>query len=315
MQTPIYLFTGFLEAGKTRFLQETLQDPKFNEGESMLLLLCEEGEEELDLSRFPAGGKNVTVATVDDEEMLTADRLMARIKRTKPQRVLIEYNGMWSLDTLYNSLPPSCFVCEEIFLADANTILTYNANMRQLVYDKLKSAQMVIFNRVKPGTDVMPLHQLVRAVTRQAAIGYEYEDGTFIPDEIEDPLPFDIEAPVIDIAEKDYAIWYAHLSENMDEYNGKTVSFLAELSHSDAMGDSLLAVGRRIMVCCADDIAYRPLVAKCKRASRFHTGDWAKVTGTIRMETSPFYQGKGPVLYVSEIQSAAPADPVVATFY
>ena len=47
---PVYLFTGFLESGKTSFINETLSDPKFyKDGDRTLLLLCEEGEEEYDM--------------------------------------------------------------------------------------------------------------------------------------------------------------------------------------------------------------------------------------------------------------------------
>ncbi len=42
MSIPVYLFTGFLDAGKTAFIQETLEDPGFNTGEKTLVLLCEE---------------------------------------------------------------------------------------------------------------------------------------------------------------------------------------------------------------------------------------------------------------------------------
>ena len=45
-QIPMYVFTGFLESGKTKFIQETLEDPRFNSGEKTLLLVLEEGEEE-----------------------------------------------------------------------------------------------------------------------------------------------------------------------------------------------------------------------------------------------------------------------------
>ena len=58
-EIPVYLFTGFLEAGKTRLVQETMEDERFNAGESTLILLCEEGEEELDVSSFPY--KNVVI--------------------------------------------------------------------------------------------------------------------------------------------------------------------------------------------------------------------------------------------------------------
>ena len=37
-QIPMYVFTGFLESGKTKFIQETLEDPRFNSGEKTLPL-------------------------------------------------------------------------------------------------------------------------------------------------------------------------------------------------------------------------------------------------------------------------------------
>ena len=40
-QIPMYVFTGFLESGKTKFIQETLKDPRFNSGEKTLLLVLE----------------------------------------------------------------------------------------------------------------------------------------------------------------------------------------------------------------------------------------------------------------------------------
>ena len=315
MEVPVYLFTGFLEAGKTKFLQETLADPKFNEGENMLLVLCEEGIEEYEFDMMPGGGKNIKVLTFDNEQRLTPDRLEAARARAKAERVLVEYNGMWNIDTLYNALPEGWFVCEEIFLADATTILAYNANMRQLVYDKLKSAQMVIFNRVSKELDIQALHSLVRAVSRRCGIGYEYVDGTFIPDEIEDPLPFDLTQPIVTIEDKDYAIWYSHISENMAEYDGKTVTYRGIVAHDPSMGDHTLAVGRQMMICCEADIAYHPLVAKMKGASKYKTGQWVIVTGTIHLEKSPFYQSTGPVLHITSIELTTPANPPVATFY
>ena len=50
-EMPVYLFTGFLESGKTTFIKETLGDPRFNNGQRTLILLCEEGETELELDR------------------------------------------------------------------------------------------------------------------------------------------------------------------------------------------------------------------------------------------------------------------------
>ena len=72
-EIPVYLFTGFLESGKTTFIQETLEDPAFNEGQKTLLLVCEEGEIEYSPIKFASS--NVKIVTVDEEEELTGEFL------------------------------------------------------------------------------------------------------------------------------------------------------------------------------------------------------------------------------------------------
>ena len=67
-EVPVYLFTGFLDSGKTTFIQETLEDPGFDGGEKTLVILCEEGEVELEPSRFVC--KDVEIVTVEDEDDL-----------------------------------------------------------------------------------------------------------------------------------------------------------------------------------------------------------------------------------------------------
>ena len=157
---PVYLFTGFLEAGKTKFIQETLEDKRFCNGEPTLLLVCEEGEEEYAPDEFAKGG--VQIRVIHDQSELTTGDLLRFVKETKAERVLIEYNGMWMLDALYSAMPENWMVYQEFMFADATTFLTYNTNMRQLVYDKLKSCELVVFNRFKPDMDKMAFHKIVR---------------------------------------------------------------------------------------------------------------------------------------------------------
>ncbi len=170
-----YLFTGFLEAGKTKFISETMTDPNFNDpSRRYLVIMCEEGEEEL----LPEVlGENVTLSVFDDPTRLSPDRLEAMRKRANADIVVVEYNGMWTLDAFYNALPANWMVYQEIFIADSTTILSYNANMRQLVVDKLTSCEMAVFNRTDPETDRMALHKLVRGVSRKANICYEDLQG------------------------------------------------------------------------------------------------------------------------------------------
>ena len=209
-QIPVYAFTGFLDAGKTKFIQETLEDPRFNAGERTLVLIFEEGEEEYDLSTYP--GKNVYLEVLD-QETVTEEQLLALQKKYKAERVVAELNGMQLVADLYNRFPQSWAIAQEVMFADSTTFMAYNSNMRNLVMDKLVGAQMVVFNRLTPGQDTMPFHKLARAANRRIDILYDYTDGTTQFDDVVDPLPFDINAPVITVKDEDFALWYRDITE------------------------------------------------------------------------------------------------------
>ena len=202
MSIPVYLFTGFLDAGKTAFIQETLEDPGFNTGEKTLVLLCEEGENEYRPERF-AGG-NVSFLPVEEQAGLTTAFLKDYQKKHRVDRVLIEYNGMWPLQALYDALPTDWDIYQIILLADSTTFASYMTNMRQLAVDKLQDPEMVIFNRCTDATDKAYLHRAVRMVNRRAQMAFERTDGSVDPDDVVDELPFDTDAPVIDIADEDF---------------------------------------------------------------------------------------------------------------
>ena len=314
MEIPVYLFTGFLEAGKTKFIAETmLTDPDFNDGTKKILVIsCEEGEEELLPEMF---SDNVSFAAFDEEQRLTPDRLSAMQKRSGADIIIIEYNGMWMLDSLYNALPEGFMVFQEIMIAASKTVISYNQNMRQLVVDKLTSAEMVVFNRVDESTDKVSLHKLVRGVSRSARIWYEDTSGEIDIDDIEDPLPYDINAPVIEISDVDFAIFYRDMSEDFEKYDGKTVKFKGIAALDSSLPRDTYAIGRHIMTCCADDIAYRGLVAKGMCGLNIKTRDWVTVTGKLSVEYSNLYQGTGPVIKVKSVERAEKPVEEVATFY
>ena len=313
MELPVYLFTGFLEAGKTSFLRETMSDPNFNDGKRKYLIIsCEEGEEELTAGEF---GENVSFTSFDDVQLLTRDRLSAAAKRAKAEIVVIEYNGMWTIDKLYDALPDGWMVYQEIFIADATTFPSYNANMRQLVVDKLTSAEMVVFNRMKPEYDKMELHKIVRGVSKRANICYEDLAGEIEFDDIEDPLPYDVNAPVIEVKDEDFAIFYRDMTDEFEKYNGKTVRFKGIVALDPSLPKGSFAIGRHIMTCCEADIAYRGVVAKSNGAMKLETRDWVIVEGKLAVEYSKLYRSTGPVLTVTNIERATKPTQEVATFY
>ena len=312
-QLPIYLFTGFLEGGKTSIIQESLNDQNFNSGEKTLVLMCEEGLEELDPSQF--WGQNVTIQYVEDEAWLTRENLEGLTKGKRIDRIIIEYNGMWMLQSLYRNMPAHWAIYQNMMFADANTFLSYNQNMRQLTVDKLMDCEMIVLNRTTDKTDKEEIHKIVRGISRRAAIVYDYPDGHVEYDEIEDPLPFDKNADVIEIADEDYALWYRDLSEEMSSYEGKTVKIKGIIATDPRLSNRSVIVGRHVMTCCADDIQYSGLVCVFKEPHKLKTRDWITVKGRIKLEKTALYRQQGPVLYVESTEFAVPPKQEVATFY
>jgi hypothetical protein len=312
VQIPVYVFTGFLDSGKTKFIQETLEDTRFNAGERTLLLIFEEGEEEYDISSYPH--QNVYLEVLD-QQTVTQKELKALAKKYKAQRVVAELNGMQLVGDIYSRFPEEWVVAQEVMFADATTIMSYNANMRNLVMDKLVGGQMVVFNRLKPGEDTMHLHKLVRAANRKMDILYDYLDGTTAFDEIEDPLPFDINAPVITVKDEDYALWYRDVTEEPQKYAGKTVSFKGQVALLRREKEGMFAPDRFVMTCCVDDIQFCGVPCRYPQAKSLTPRSWVNVKATISAENHPLYQGDlGPVLTAIEVAPADPADPDVATF-
>ena len=312
-EIPVYVFTGFLDSGKTKFIQETLEDSRFNDGERTLILLFEEGEEEYDFSTYPA--QNVYLEVLNQETVTT--RQMAELaKKYKAQRVVAELNGMQQVGDLYMRFPEDWVVAQEVMFADASTFMAYNSNMRNLVMDKLVGAQMVVFNRLEKGCDTMPLHKIARAANRKIDILYDYTDGTTQFDDVEDPLPFDINAPVIELKDEDYALWYRDCTEEPAKYDGKTVKFKAQVAMLRRDKDGMFAPGRFVMTCCVDDIQFCGIPCRYKQAKELESRSWVMVTAKISAEKHKLYKGDiGPVLTAIEVvKGATPADPDVATF-
>lgn len=313
MDLPVYVFTGFLDSGKSTFLQSTLEDKRFNNGERTLVLLCEEGDVELDSSRF--SGKNVTIQVIEDKAQFTPANLTAMQKACRAQRVMVEYNGMWLLNEFYSQLPKNWIVYQEMMFADANSFLSYNTNLRNLTVDKLQGAQLVVFNRAQKGFDKMALHKIVRAVSRRVEIAYEYSEDDVEYDDIEDPLPFDKEAPLIEITEKDFGLWYRDLSEDLNAYDGKTVSFKGQVVVEKSVPKGCFIVGRPLMTCCVDDIQFAGLVCEWDGTQNLVSRMWVLVEASISVAKHPCYGRVGPVLKGISVEPTTAPEEEVATFY
>ena len=162
----------------------------------------------------------------------------------------------------------------------------------------------------------MPFHKLARAASRRIDILYDYTDGSTEFDEIEDPLPFDINAPVVEIKDVDYALFYRDVSEEPRKYDGKTVRFKAQVAMLRRDKNGMFAPGRFVMTCCVEDIQFCGIPCRYEKAAQLKSRDWVMVTAKVAAEKHPLYKGElGPVLTAIEVSTGAqPAEPDVATF-
>ena len=316
-EIPVYLFTGFLGSGKTTFIQDALEGKDFNEGERTLLLLCEDGEEEYDVSRFAS--PKVFIEALEEESELTASHLRELQEKHDAERVIVEYNGMWSLDSYYGNLPENWMTYQEMSFADWDTFLIYNQNMRQQTFDKLKSAELVVFNRCKRTDDFkekqLEVHKICRVANRKSQILYEFGPDDVIMDDIQDPLPFDKNANMIIIKDEDYAEWYADINENQNDYNGKQIQVKGRAAVGGGLPEDMFIFGRHVMTCCVEDIQFAGLACRwTKEASSLKNGMWVRISAKVRVEYSEVYGEVGPVLYCTKVKQVNPAVPEVATF-
>ena len=176
IRVPIYLVTGFLESGKTTFLDFTLQQEYFAIDGKTLLILCEEGEEEYDMDKLKL--TNTVVEVIEDEEDLTPQRLAAMDIIHQPERVVIEYNGMWLVSKFEQmELPEGWGIEQEITCVDATTYQVYMANMKSLFMDMIRNTDMVVFNRCKEGDPLPAYRRGIKVANQSAEVIFENEEG------------------------------------------------------------------------------------------------------------------------------------------
>ena len=300
MDIPVYLVVGFLDAGKTNFINGCLEDG-FARKDRTLLLCCEEGEEEYEKNALD----NVTVVTVESQEALTCSFLKECEKKYQPKQVLIEYNGMWMLQPLFQDVLPANWVLYQVMtFVQAETFELYAKNMGQLMMEKITNADMLVFNRCTEELRAALRKRNLRMVNRRADIYLENDDGTSEDYLTGNECPFDLNQDVIDIPDDDYGVWYVDVMDKPERYDGKLVHMKLMVCHSKKY-PGIECPGRFAMVCCANDITFYGLLAKGDELKKFNNRDWVKVTARMSVEKHAAYKGKGPVM---NMVSVAPCD-------
>ena len=309
MDIPVYLVAGFLDGGKTNFINGILEDG-FAREEKTLLICCEEGEEEYNSAAL----ENVTVVHVDEEEDLKCSWLKELEKIHRPKQVIIEYNGMWKIERLYRDVLPANWVLYQIMtFVESSTFEVYTKNMGQMMMEKIMNADLLVFNRCTDELSQTLRSRNLRMVNRQAEIFLEFEDGTSEDYINDDTPPFDLEQPLINIPDDDYGVWFVDVMDNPERYAGKEVHMKLVMCHSKQYPGTHCP-GRFAMVCCEDDIQFLGLVAKGMHLKDYKNHDWIEVTARMAVEHHDAYQGKGPVMHVISIAPCQKPARDVVTF-
>ena len=311
MDIPVYLITGFLESGKTSFIKETIADPEFSSGERTLLICCEEGEVEYDMKVLK--DNKVSLVTIENKEELTEDFLRKCHAKYRPQRVMIEYNGTWDFDLIFDLAVPKGWITAQIITTvDAETFEVYMNNMRSLMANQMANSDLIIFNRCDENTKKNALRRSIKVLNRRAQIVYEGKDGNIMSNNEEEDLPYDINAEVVEIVDDDYGIFYIDASDNPSKYDGKTVKIKGMVYQPPGMPKTCFVPGRFAMTCCADDMAFVGFICNYEFSDKLSEKEWVSVTAKIKCEYHPGYQSEGPVLYVDEVEKASePEEPIV----
>ena len=304
---PVYMINGFLESGKSEFIVYTLGQPYFTTKGRTLLIVCEEGEVEYDAKLLKKSRTDMVV--IDEEEDFTISNLVELEKKYKPERVIVEYNGMWNFKDM--KLPIHWKIEQQITTIDASTFTMYYTNMKSLLAEMVRKSEMIIFNRCDSIEDLSNFKRNMKAVNPQADIIFEDANGE-INEILEEDLPFDINAPVIELDNMGYGIWYIDMMENIERYLGKTVEFTAMVYVPDNFPKGYFVPGRMAMTCCADDMAFLGYACKYDGISAYKQKDWVKVRATIQLEKFAGYKGEGPVLSaISVTPTKKPKEEVI----
>lgn len=308
---PVYVFVGFLESGKTRFIKDTISDPGFTRNEKTLLIACEDGEEEYD-SEF-LSRTNCKLLMIDSPDEFTGALLVKAFRKEKPDRVVIEYNGMWDLRILDRELPYNWELYQIINTINAETYEIYLNNMGSKIMEHAAAAELIVFNRCTQELKDYIHTTNIRAMNPRAYIFLEDIYGQAEDFSENEPLPFDLDADVVDIPPDLFGRFYVDAMNAPDRYEGKTVKLYAQLHKRPEDPAERFAAGRFSMVCCADDIAFLAFFADMDGADKkVVERDYANITAVVAKEFVKEFQDEVPVLKVTDFEPAkAPEDDLV----
>ncbi|MDE6953052.1 MAG: hypothetical protein K2P09_04505 [Erysipelotrichales bacterium] len=312
MKTRIYLFTGFLDSGKSTFINDTITTTDFCENEKSLLIVSEEGEFEYNQEQIESF--NCDIVYVSNEDQWTYKYFEELKTKYNPTQVLIEVNGMFNINRIIAcSLPSDWEIVQVLTTINAQTFALYIQNMRSLVFQHVAHTDLLIFNRIDNSIKKSFLRNNIKAINSTCQIIYEKEDGTVNTME-DDELPFDITAPELNILDHDFGIFCMDALDHPEKYEGKIITMKGKFIGRDKQLEDGFVIGRLAMVCCEDDTSLIGMICEHPAAKQLIPNEWIEVKGVIELDYDPSMGGNVCILKVDHLKVVPPLDNEYVTF-
>ena len=306
----VYMIYGFLESGKTQFIDFTTSQDYFKQEEPTLIIQCEEGMEEYDLDKLKE--LNTTIESIEEFEDFNPENLEAIAKKYNPDRIIIEYNGMWSAKDIEERMPANFEIRQQITIVDGVTFETYIANMRSLFADMVRNSELVIMNRCRDVEKLQGYKRTIMSLNQAVEVVFEDEEGEIDLPLTDEDLPYDLKANPVEIEPEDYGIFYLDVWENPDRYAGKLFHLQTLVMKEPSLPKNYFVAGRPAMTCCADDLVFMGLICKSREAKNLQDKDTVDMLVSVVKEYRNDYNGEGPVLYADRLVVTGPMEnPVV----
>ncbi len=288
---PVFFINGMLDSGKTTFIIDTLKNDIKERNAKTLLLVCEEGE--IEYTEELLNMTNTYMHVFDEQDSWDYKLIEKLIKQENPDRLVIEMNGMWDLSKL--QFPRIIEIVQLITFIDGSTFSVYFNNMRQKFNDIIKKSHIVCFTKVASSDVLAPYQTALKLINNNCEYMIMDEDLR-AQDAFEEPLPYDIDADVIKIEERDYGTFYIDTFDHKERYDGKIVEYDIMVVLSEKLPPNSFIAGRFIMNCCADDIQLFGFLADDTLGLKLKDRQWIHLKASISYEWSEEYNEEELVL-------------------
>lgn len=312
MKTRIYVFTGFLDSGKTSFINDTIINTDFCENEKSLLIVSEQGEVEYHQEEIESF--NCDIVYVRSEDEWTYDFFASLKEKYNPTQVLIELNGMYDINRLIECEKPNEWeIVQVLTTINAETFGLYIQNMRSLLYQHVVYTDLLIFNRINDSIKKSFLRNNIKAINSSCQIIYEKEDGT-VNTLVDDELPFDVSGDELEILDHDFGLFCMDALDHSNKYAGKTVTLKGKFIGRDKQIEDGFVLGRLAMVCCEEDTSLIGMVCIHPAAKQLIPNEWVQVKGKIELEYDSEIGSDVCILHVKDLKVVPPLENEYVTF-